>query len=126
MDNPYGLGIKDNLLFICDGTSGLKVYNKANIEELELLNTFKDITAYDVIPMENNLLLINKPIINYFLQVGIPDNLPVDFFILLDGVPTYTPLSNIFLTTTVPAPIITSSFNIFVPAEIIEPLPKKQ
>jgi hypothetical protein len=58
MDNPYGLGIKDNLLFICDGTSGLKVYNKANIEELELLNTFKDITAYDVIPMENNLLLI--------------------------------------------------------------------
>jgi len=58
MDNPYGLGIKDNLLFICDGTSGLKVYNKGNIEELELLNTFKDITAYDVIPMENNLLLI--------------------------------------------------------------------
>ena len=60
MDNPYGLGIKDNLLFICDGTSGLKVYNKGNIEELELLNTFKDITAYDVIPMENNLLLIGE------------------------------------------------------------------
>ena len=28
------------------------------MQELELLNTFKDITAYDVIPMENNLLLI--------------------------------------------------------------------
>ncbi len=58
MDNPYGLGIKDNLLFICDGTSGLKVYNKTVIEDLELLNTFKNITAFDVIPMENNLLLI--------------------------------------------------------------------
>ena len=33
MDNPYGLGIKENRLFICDGTSGLKVYNKAKIEE---------------------------------------------------------------------------------------------
>ncbi len=58
LDNPYGLGIKDNLLFICDGTSGLKVYNKTVIEDLELLNTFKNITAFDVIPMENNLLLI--------------------------------------------------------------------
>lgn len=58
MDNPYGLGVKDDLLFICDGTSGLKVYNKSDIKNLELLNTFKNITAFDVIPMENNLLLI--------------------------------------------------------------------
>tara|TARA_R110001583_G_scaffold163880_1_gene316328 strand:+ start:9464 stop:10744 length:1281 start_codon:yes stop_codon:yes gene_type:complete len=58
MDNPYGLGIKDNLLFICDGTSGLKVYNKSDVENLEHIKTFKNITAFDVIPMENNLLLI--------------------------------------------------------------------
>ncbi|WP_111706649.1 LVIVD repeat-containing protein [Lutibacter citreus] len=58
MDNPYGLGIKDDLLFICDGTSGLKVYNKENVEELKLINTFKNINTFDVIPMENNLLLI--------------------------------------------------------------------
>ena len=58
MDNPYGLGVKDNLLFICDGTSGLKVYNKENVEELELINTFKNITTFDVIPLESHLLLI--------------------------------------------------------------------
>lgn len=58
MDNPYGLGVKDNLLFICDGTSGLKVYNKTDVENLEHLKTFKNITAFDVIPMANNLLLI--------------------------------------------------------------------
>ncbi len=58
MDNPYGLGVKDNLLFICDGTSGLKVYNKSDVENLEHIKTFKNITAFDVIPMENNLLLI--------------------------------------------------------------------
>jgi hypothetical protein len=60
MDNPYGLGIKDNLLFICDGTSGLKVYNKTKVDAIELLNTFKDLTAFDVIPMQNNLLLIGN------------------------------------------------------------------
>lgn len=58
MDNPYGLGIKGNLLFICDGSSGLKVYDKTQIESLKLLNTFKNIYAFDVIPLENQLLLI--------------------------------------------------------------------
>ena len=71
MDNPYGLGIKDNLLFICDGTSGLKVYNKTNIEELELLNTFKNITAFDVIPRQNQLLLIGD---NTLFQYNYSDN----------------------------------------------------
>ena len=71
MDNPYGLGIKDNLLFICDGTSGLKVYNKTKIEDLELLNTFKNITAFDVIPMQNKLLLIGD---NTLFQYNYSDN----------------------------------------------------
>jgi hypothetical protein len=60
MDNPYGLGIKDEMLFICDGTSGLKVYNKTDVENLELIKTFADITTFDVIPLSNNLLLIGE------------------------------------------------------------------
>ena len=48
MDGPYGLGIKDNKLFICDGESGLKVYDKTNIENLELLNHYKNIITFDV------------------------------------------------------------------------------
>ena len=58
MDNPYGLGIKNNLIFICDGTSGLKVYNKTDIENLELVDHFKDIKTFDVIPLEERLLMI--------------------------------------------------------------------
>lgn len=58
MENPYGLGVKDDFLFICDGTAGLKVYNKENVHELKLLNTFKNINSFDVIPMESHLLLI--------------------------------------------------------------------
>ena len=60
MTNPYGLGIDDDVLFVCDGTAGLKVYNAADpylISE-HLLATFKDINAYDVIPLGNSLLMI--------------------------------------------------------------------
>lgn len=63
MDNPYGLGIKDDLLFICDGESGLKVYNKKDVENLELINHFKDINTFDVIPLENNLLMIGEDVL---------------------------------------------------------------
>lgn len=71
MDNPYGLGIKDDLLFICDVTAGLKVYNKLNVEEITLLNHFKNINTYDVIPLDKNLLMIGD---NILYQYSYADN----------------------------------------------------
>lgn len=58
MDEPYGLGIKDSRLFICDGASGLKVYNKTDVSNLQLLQTYASISAYDVIPLGDKLLMI--------------------------------------------------------------------
>ncbi|AXG68247.1 LVIVD repeat protein [Kordia sp. SMS9] len=58
MDEPYGLGIKGEKLFICDGASGLKVYNKQDISNLQLTQNFNTNEAYDVIPMQDKLLLI--------------------------------------------------------------------
>ncbi len=63
MDEPYGLGVKDNKLFICDGESGLKVYDKTNIENLFLLNHYKDIITFDVIPMDETLIMIGDEIL---------------------------------------------------------------
>lgn len=63
MNEPYGLGIKDEKLFICDGSSGLKVYDKTNVKDLKQLNHFKDITTFDVIPLENNLLMIGDKVL---------------------------------------------------------------
>lgn len=60
LDNPYGLGIKDEKLFICDGSSGLKVFDKSDISNLTQSNHFKDINAFDVIPLANSLLLIGE------------------------------------------------------------------
>ena len=66
MDEPYGLGIKDDKLFICDGASGLKVYDKSNVPDLPQLNHFKDIVTFDVIPMEEQLLMIGDGILHQY------------------------------------------------------------
>lgn len=62
MENPHGLGINQNTLFICEGEYGLKIFNtedKLQINE-NLLAHFKDLHAYDVIPNGNTLILIGK------------------------------------------------------------------
>jgi hypothetical protein len=62
MDGPYGVGISGDILFVCDGTSGLKVYNAADpllIAEHQLAK-FPGIQAYDVIPLGKSLLMIGS------------------------------------------------------------------
>ncbi|MEL6918064.1 MAG: hypothetical protein AAFO99_10085 [Bacteroidota bacterium] len=63
MDEPYGLGIKDEKLFVCDGASGLKVYDKTDISDLINLNHFKDIITFDVIPLEETLLMVGDDVL---------------------------------------------------------------
>ena len=63
MDEPYGLGIKDEKLFICDGESGLKVYDKTDIENLKALSHFKDIVTFDVIPLESHLIMVGDDVL---------------------------------------------------------------
>ncbi|SHG46742.1 LVIVD repeat-containing protein [Flagellimonas flava] len=63
MDEPYGLGIKDEKLFVCDGSSGLKVYDKTDIENLVALNHFKDIVTFDVIPLESHLIMVGDGVL---------------------------------------------------------------
>ena len=69
MDNPYGLGLKDNLLFVCDGTSGLKVFDRTNPLEIEMLTQYSDIITKDVIPLENVLLMIGDEILYQYEYV---------------------------------------------------------
>ena len=63
MDGPYGLGIREEKLFVCDGTSGLKVYDKTDINDLKELNHFEDIVTFDVIPLENHLIMVGDGIL---------------------------------------------------------------
>ena len=62
MYGPQGLGIDDDLLFICDGDAGLKIYNAADPLTItgHVVASFPSINAYDVIPMNNYLFLIGE------------------------------------------------------------------
>lgn len=62
MYGPQGLGIDDDLLFICDGDAGLKIYDASDpltISQHQVA-TFPSINAYDVIPMNNYLFMIGE------------------------------------------------------------------
>lgn len=60
MSGPNGLGIKGDLLFVCDGSEGLKVFDKSESPNLTLINHFENIEAYDVIPLQTSLLMIGE------------------------------------------------------------------
>ena len=60
LSGPYGLGIDDQILFICDGDDGLKIYDaedKMNIDDHQIAR-FANLKTYDVIPFEGYLFLI--------------------------------------------------------------------
>ncbi len=60
MTNPQGLGKDGDLLFICDGSAGLKVYDASDPKMIagHLIYTYPNIRAYDVIPVGGVLVLI--------------------------------------------------------------------
>jgi hypothetical protein len=60
MTNPHGLGKDGDLLFICDGSAGLKVYDASDPKLLlgRLVYTYPNIQAYDVIPIGKVLVLV--------------------------------------------------------------------
>lgn len=62
MQNPHGLGIDTGTLFVCEGDFGLKVFNADDPNNItqNLIQYFRDMNAYDVIPLGNVLLMIGS------------------------------------------------------------------
>ena len=60
MKNPHGLGKSGDLLYICDGNAGLKVYDASDAMKIgeNLIYTYPDINAFDVIPLGTLLVMI--------------------------------------------------------------------
>jgi hypothetical protein len=60
MTEPYGLGIDDNTLFVCEGKHGLKVYDAADPYSItsHQIAHFGQIHAHDVIPLSDFLFMI--------------------------------------------------------------------
>lgn len=58
MENPYGLGVKGNLIFVCQGDKGLSVYDwDPTSTMVTLKHNYEDIHAYDVIVNGNTLIV---------------------------------------------------------------------
>jgi hypothetical protein len=62
MSKPYGLGIDNGTLFVCEGEYGLKVYDATNENSItsNMIAWFPGINAYDVIPLDNFLFMIGE------------------------------------------------------------------
>lgn len=61
LNNPYGLGLEDSTLFVCDGFKGIKVYNVAHpVDSLQLLTSITGLETYDVILNHGIALVVGK------------------------------------------------------------------
>jgi len=76
MKNPHGLGIDGNMLFVCDGDAGLKVYDATDPSTVgdNMVEKFKNIQATDVIPLGNVAMMIGDDGI-YQYDYSDPNNL---------------------------------------------------
>lgn len=60
LTNPHGLSKDGNLLFICDGEDGLKIFNADDVMNLKLLHHVQHISTYDIITMNGIALVVAK------------------------------------------------------------------
>lgn len=60
LTSPHGLSKDGNLLFICDGADGLKIYNADDVDKIKLIKHFAGIETYDVIANGNVALVVAK------------------------------------------------------------------
>ena len=60
MDNPHGLSKDGNLLFICDGKSGVKIYDASDNQNIKLIKQIDSFDAYDIIAFNQVALIIGK------------------------------------------------------------------
>ncbi|MBP6557867.1 MAG: hypothetical protein KA213_05835 [Flavobacterium sp.] len=57
LDEPYGLGIKNNVLYVGCGANGLKVFDAVNSASLTLENTYPG-NVKDIIPLDSHLIVV--------------------------------------------------------------------
>lgn len=58
--NPHGLSKDGNLLFICDGKDGLKIFDASDVMNLKLIKNIRGMETYDVIAYKNVALVVAK------------------------------------------------------------------
>lgn len=70
MSSPHGLGIDNNLLFLCEGEHGLKVFDVSNERDIKLVHQRDDFYAYDVIVKQGVATVTGEDGIFQFSYLG--------------------------------------------------------
>ncbi len=73
MSNPKGLGIYDDYLFICDGESGIRVYDKNRLGDYitDQITHIPNVDAKDIILLANKTAIVLTP--NSYVQYDFSD-----------------------------------------------------
>ncbi len=76
MENPHGLAIDRDILFLCEGEYGLKVFDVSDKRAIDqnLLSYLPNIPSYDVIAIDSHLILVGDNGI-YQFDYSDPSNL---------------------------------------------------
>jgi hypothetical protein len=69
LDQPYGLGIRNNVLYVCNA-AGLNVFDASNSASLDHRTIYTDLVT-DVIPLASHLIAVGP---NKIIQYGYGDN----------------------------------------------------
>lgn len=64
LSSPYGLGIKDQVLYVCND-NGINVFNAQNPSQLILENTYND-GSRDIIPLSTHLISVGENVIHQY------------------------------------------------------------
>jgi hypothetical protein len=71
MNQPMGLGVRNNAIYVCSGNGGgLNVFDASNHTALSLKNTYTD-DVTDVIALDSHLIAVGK---NKIIQYSYGDN----------------------------------------------------
>ena len=77
MDNPHGLSVDDENIYICEGEDGLKVFETKDLKEIDKnrIDHIKGLHAYDVIQLSDSHLLVIGADGLYQFDTSNPSNL---------------------------------------------------
>lgn len=64
LSNPYGLGVRDHVLYVCND-EGINVFDAQNPNEIILENTYQT-TSKDVIPLSSHLIAVGDNVIHQY------------------------------------------------------------
>jgi hypothetical protein len=77
MEHPHGLAVRNNILYLCEGDYGLKVFDVSDLEKIDenKLDEYDNMNGYDVISLKNDLLLMIGSDGFYQFDSSDPENL---------------------------------------------------